>query len=57
MCDVNPMYHMDVDYMWRWFVTSEAGSFVAISANAFFKFEDAKQDWVAAQSRYLSQAA
>lgn len=57
MCDVNPMFHMDADYMWRWYVTSSTGGLLSISANAFFRFEDVKLDWDAAQGRYMSRAA
>lgn len=44
MCDVNPMFHMDSDYMWRWYILDATGGLVAISAKAFFKFEDARRD-------------
>lgn len=44
MCDVNPMFHMDQDYMWRWYLIDDYGNLVAISARSFFNFEDARRD-------------
>lgn len=48
---LNPMFHMDKDYMWRWFTTSPTGRPLSISTRAFFLYEDAKRDFDAAQRR------
>ena len=51
MCDVNPLFHMDHDYMWRWFVTDVHGNLLSISTGAFFDFEDARRDYNIARLR------
>ncbi|VVT02803.1 conserved hypothetical protein [Sphingomonas sp. EC-HK361] len=57
MCDINPMFHMDTDYMWRWFVTDVYGNLVCISANAFFSFEDVRLDYDNARRAFMPLAA
>jgi hypothetical protein len=44
MYEINSMFHMDADYMWRWYITNADGSLLAISAKAFFAYEDARRD-------------
>lgn len=41
----NPMFHMDLDYNWRWYVTDASGRPIFMSARSFFNFEDAKRDY------------
>jgi hypothetical protein len=40
-----PLFHMDADYDWRWYIVDSRNKLVAMSANSFFKFEDAKRDF------------
>jgi hypothetical protein len=45
MPDVNPMTHMDPDYMWRWYVTNANGGLLCMSTESFFNHEDALRDF------------
>ncbi|MCW2337398.1 hypothetical protein M2337_001631 [Sphingobium sp. B2D3A] len=45
MPNENPMFHMDQNYDWRWFITDQHGNLVLMSAHSFFNFEDAKRDY------------
>ena len=49
MCTVNPMFHMDADYMWRWYNTDRHGNLVSMSLRGFFAFEDARRNYDEAQ--------
>jgi hypothetical protein len=42
------MFHMDLDYMWRWFLTNAAGRLVGMSTQSFFSIEEAQLDLRAA---------
>jgi hypothetical protein len=42
---VNPMFHMDSDYLWRWYITDAGGKSVGMSADSFFRFEDARRNY------------
>lgn len=48
MSALSPMFHMDEKYDWRWFLTDKNGKLVSMSVQAFFKYDDAKQDYIAA---------
>lgn len=56
MPNYHPMFHMDKDYNWRWYIIDSYGVLICISANSFFKFEDAKRDYETA-CLILTQAA
>ena len=57
MCDVNPMFHMDSNYDWRWYTTRADGSLSAMSAESFFDHAAAVRDFDAAQRRPLAPQA
>ncbi len=42
---VNPMFHMDPDFLWRWYITSSAGKLLAMSTESFFSHEDARRNF------------
>jgi hypothetical protein len=42
---VKPMFHMDPDILWRWYITSAAGKLLAMSVEAFFSYDDAKRNF------------
>ena len=42
---VNPMFHMDKDYNWRWFVINDHGQQLSMSSRVFFRFEDARRNY------------
>ncbi len=42
---VNPMFHMDSDYLWRWYITDNHGKSVSVSVDSFFQFEDASGNY------------
>lgn len=44
MSDFSIMLHMDVDYMWCWYIIDTLGNPVLMSARAHFLLEDAKQE-------------
>lgn len=41
----SPMFHMDEDYNWRWYIVDSYGNLICISAESFFEFDEAKQDY------------
>lgn len=45
MPDYNPLFHMDMGYNWRWYLTDASGRPILMSAHSFFDFEDAKRDY------------
>lgn len=47
----NPMFHMDQDYMWRWYITDAHGQSCCMSAREFFHYEDARSDFDAVRTR------
>lgn len=51
MTDVNPMLHMDKDFMWRWFEVDESGQTSFASPKAFFSKEECRRDYDAAMRR------
>ena len=55
MCTVNPMFHMDADYMWRWYNTDRHGNLVSMSLRGFLAFEDARRNYDEAQRGPLLQ--
>nr|WP_165388369.1 hypothetical protein [Sphingomonas populi] len=57
MRTVNPMFHMDVDYNWRWYLTGDRGKVLCISARSFFNFEDARRDYDVTQGQFMAKAA
>ena len=42
---VNPMFHMDKDYNWCWFVIDDRGQQLSMSSRVFFRFEDARMNY------------
>lgn len=56
MPNENPMFHMDTEYNWRWYITNPFGNPVSMSARSFFNYEDAKRDYEMAR-QLLTQAA
>jgi hypothetical protein len=56
MCDINPMFHMDSDYMWRWFVTDAHGNLVCVSARWFFACEEARRNYDEAHPLFIASA-
>lgn len=44
MVDFNPMFHMDRDYMWRWYIVGARGKLVCMSTTVFSFYEEARQD-------------
>jgi hypothetical protein len=57
MCIVNHMFHMDEDYMWRWYTIDPLGNQVSMSAQSFFNYEDASWDYDRAHQRFLALVA
>lgn len=57
MCIANPMFHMDVNYDWRWFTISEAGRITSVSIGAFFSLEEARQDYRATHGQHFAALA
>jgi hypothetical protein len=42
---VTPMFHMDQDFYWRWYITSATGQLLAMSTESFFTFEEARENF------------
>jgi hypothetical protein len=42
---VKPMFHMDPDFSWRWYITNAAGKLLAMSIETFFSHEDARRNF------------
>jgi hypothetical protein len=57
MCTVNPMFHMDMDYNWRWYITSDQGEVLCVSNRSFFDFEDARRDYDVTHGHFMALAA
>jgi hypothetical protein len=57
MCIVNPMFHMDMDYNWRWYIISDQGLVLCMSARSFFSHEDARRDYDVTHGQFLAIAA
>jgi hypothetical protein len=57
MCIVNPMFHMDSDYNWRWYITDAQANILCMSAVSFFNYEDARRDYDATQGQFVALAA
>jgi len=51
MPDVEPLFHMDSDYNWRWYIPDVKGSLVCMSTRSFFYYDEAKQDFDAVRQR------
>ncbi|MES2326488.1 MAG: hypothetical protein V4499_04050 [Pseudomonadota bacterium] len=51
MADVNPMLHMDKDFMWRWYEIDDRGQTSFVSPKSFFSWEDCRQDYDEAMLR------
>jgi hypothetical protein len=47
MSDLVPMFHMDADYRWRWYLTDHRSIVVVMSVQAFFSYEEACRDYEA----------
>ena len=45
MPDVNPMLHMDEEYMWRWYEIDDQGQTLFLSPKSFFDHEECRQDY------------
>ena len=56
MPNVDPMFHMDMDYNWIWFICDQLGSPILVSARSFFDYEEAKRDYEMARL-IMTQAA
>lgn len=53
MSCTNPIIHMDLDYMWRWYIINAAGNTKCMSTRSFFAYEDARRDFDATRRRFL----
>jgi len=51
MADVNPMLHMDENFMWRWYQIDDHGQTSFASSKFFFSREDCRRDYDAAMRR------
>ena len=51
MTTVNPVLHMDLEYMWRWFEVDDSGQTLFASPKAFFSKEECRRDYNAAMRR------
>ena len=45
MEDVNPIIHLDHEFMWRWSESDEFGNTSFLSPKAFFSREECRQDY------------
>ncbi len=57
MIIVNPMFHMDADFNWRWYIISDRGDPICISTQSFFNYDDARRDFDDFQRRLIKLAA
>lgn len=48
MPNVNPILHLDSEFLWRWSHADEHGKTAFLSTKAFFLREDCQQDYVKA---------
>lgn len=51
MPNVNPMLHMDDEFMWRWLEVDEEGQLSFLSPKAFFSREECRRDYETAMQR------
>jgi hypothetical protein len=51
MTHVNPVLHMDKEFMWRWFEVDESGQTSFASPKAFFSKAECRRDYDAAMRR------
>ncbi len=51
MADVNPVLHLDHDYMWRWYAVDDQGQTIFLSSKAFFSRVECRQDYELAMRR------
>lgn len=51
MADVNPILHLDHDFMWCWYEVDDRSQTVFLSAQSFFSREDCMQDYETAMQR------
>ena len=51
MPDVNPMLHLDENFMWRWYEIDDQGHTAFLSGKAFFLREECRQDYDVAMRR------
>ena len=52
MADINPMLHMDENFMWRWYQVDDRGQTSFGSPKAFFSWEDCRRDYDEAMLRF-----
>lgn len=45
MPSVSPMFHMDPDYNWRWYIIDVDGNLTCVSAKSFFAHADARRNY------------
>ena len=48
---VNPILHMDKEFMWRWFEADELGNTSFLSPKSFFSRDECRQDYDVAMRR------
>jgi len=53
MLCISPMFHMDPDYNWRWYVTDPKGNLTSMSAQSFFLYEDARRNYDLMHRRHM----
>ncbi len=51
MPNVNPILHLDQEFMWRWSEVDERGETAFLSNKAFFFRDDCRQDYDQAMQR------
>lgn len=49
--DINPMLHMDQEFMWRWYQVDDRGQTSFSSPKSFFSLEDCRRDYDEAMLR------
>lgn len=45
MSDINPMLHLDENFLWRWYEVDDHGRTSFLSPRAFFTKEDCRRDY------------
>jgi len=45
MLNIEPMFHMDDNYEWCWYITDGASDVLAMSTRSFFNYEEARRDY------------
>ncbi len=51
MHNVNPMIHMDDEFMWRWYEIGDDGRTAFMSPRSFFSHEECRRNYDAAMKR------